>query len=165
MQKEKKIQYSNYKYEAYKKLNKLFLNKLKQLGITGTESVLLDFQIEYYIPSNRYRVVVFYGEWGIICTIPYTDSDEYTISIEIGRGGSCYVGNNFSNKMESYLKELLKYKLPDTVEIVRFYANNSQISYSYMTRSYMELERGRSGYPEKEKPKHLEKGKSKFYAG
>jgi len=33
MQKEKKIQYSNYKYEAYKKLNKLFLNKLKQLGI------------------------------------------------------------------------------------------------------------------------------------
>lgn len=50
--------------------------------------------------------------------------------------------------MESYLKELLKYKLPDTVEIVRFYANNSQISYSYMTRSYMELERGRSGYPE-----------------
>jgi len=134
MQKEKKIQYSNYKYEAYKKLNKLFLNKLKQLGITETESVLLDFQIEYYIPSNRYRVVVFYGERGIICTIPYTDSGDYTISLEIGRGGSCYVGNNFSNKMESYLKELLKYKLPDTVEIVRF---------------YVELERARSGYPEK----------------
>lgn len=148
MQKEKKIQYSNYKYEAYKKLNKLFLNKLKQLGITGTESVLLDFQIEYYIPSNRYRVVVFYGERGIICTIPYTDSDEYTISVEIGSVGCCYVGDNFSNKMESYLKELLKYKLPDTVEIVRFYANNNQISYSYMTRSYMELERARSGYPE-----------------
>lgn len=67
--------------------------------------------------------------------------------------------------MESYLKELLKYKLPDTVEIVRFYANNNQISYSYMTSSYIELERGRSGYPEKDKSKHLEKGKSKFYAG
>lgn len=55
MHKEKKIKYPTYKYEAYKKLNNLFLNKLKQLGITGTESVLLDFQIEYYIPSNRYR--------------------------------------------------------------------------------------------------------------
>ena len=51
--------------------------------------------------------------------------------------------------MESYLKELLKYKLPDTAEIVRFYANNNQISYSYMTSGYIELERGRSGYPEK----------------
>lgn len=145
MQKEKKIKYPIYKCEAYKKLNNLFLNKLKQLGITGTESVLLDFQIEYYIPSNRYRVVVFYGERGIICTIPYTDSDEYTVSVGIGSGGCCYVGDNFSNKMESYLKELLKYKLPDTVEIVRFYANNNQISYSYMTSSYIELERGRSG--------------------
>ena len=43
MQKEKKIKYPTYKYEAYKKLNKLFLDKLKQLGITGTESVFLDF--------------------------------------------------------------------------------------------------------------------------
>lgn len=107
MQKEKKIKYPKYKYEAYKKLNKLFLDWFqKSHGTEVNGSVRLHFEISHYVSSNRYSVRASYNGRQI-CLVTYRSAEDCDIFTEIGRVGYQYLEHDFSSKMVSYLKQLL----------------------------------------------------------
>lgn len=165
MQKEKKIKYPLYKYEAYKNLNKLFLDWLQRShGIEVNGSVQLHFEISHYVSSNSYSVRASYNGYQI-CLVTYKSAEDCDIFTEIGQIGYQSLEHDFSSKMVSYLKQLLKYKLQENVEYFYFYADYFRIAYTSKDKNCEIIENARSGQPEKGKSKHLEKGKSKFYAG
>lgn len=157
MQKEKKIKYPIYKYEAYKNLNKLFLDWLqKSHGTEVNGSVRLHFEISHYVSSNRYSIRASYNGRQI-CLVTYKSAEDCNIFTEIGQIGNQYLEHDFSSKMVSYLKQLLKYKLQENVEYFYFYADYFCIAYTSKDKNCEIIENARSGQPEK--------GKSKFYAG
>lgn len=149
MQKEKKIKYPNYKYEAYKNLNKLFLDWLqKSHGTEVNGSVRLHFEISHYVSSNSYSIRASYNGYQI-CLVTYKSAEDCDIFTEIGQIGYQSLDRDFSSKMVSYLKQLLKYKLQENVEYVYFYADYYRIAYTRKDKNCKIIENARSGYPEK----------------
>lgn len=68
-----------------------------------------------------------------------------------------HLEHDFSSKMVSYLKQLLKYKLQENVEYFYFYADYFRIAYNSKDKNCEIIENARSGQPEK--------GGFSFYTG
>lgn len=150
MKKARKIKYSNYKHQAYKLLNKLFLEELLRRGgfmlPTGyrvRNSDNLEFKIMHNIPSKEYHIGVYLSGYVVCMVTAYaTTSNWFYVS-----SGSLYptdVDPVFVKKVLTPVKELMKYSLPENVVTVKFYADNDQIAYGRRDSSGKVIEAGRS---------------------
>lgn len=143
MQKEKQIQYSNYKYEAYKKLNKLFLDKLQELQKLGARDVTglnLEFEIIHYVSENKYDIRV-RCDYGSVCAIPYSGNETPTLYLfnEHGIVHRC-MENEFCAKVFVQAEKLLKTCLRENVWRIKFYISDNYISYTSISGYYSIIE-------------------------
>ena len=143
MQKEKQIQYSNYKYEAYKKLNKLFLDKLQELQKLGARDVTglhLEFEIIHYIPENKYDIRV-RCDYGSVCAIPRSENETPTLYLfnEHGIVHRC-MENEFCAKVFVQAEKLLKTCLRENVWRIKFYISDNYIRYTSISGYYSIIE-------------------------
>ena len=136
MQKEKKIRYSNYKYEAYKRLNKLVLEQLQEPNIFRlpnghviTSSDSLEFKIQYDVPENRYRIDGYFLGFSV-CSLFYLANESRQISAVMQYPKYPDVGDDFFKKILSPIKKLMKYSLQGDVVSVKFHADGNCICYS-----------------------------------
>ena len=151
MEKVRKIKYSNYKYQAYKLLNKLFLEKIQERGgfmlptghrVRGSD--MLEFKIKHNIPSNELRVEVYLSGY-VVCMVVVNSSGYFWYYVS---GGSLYpndLDSAFVKKILTPVKELMKYSLPENIVTVNFYADNNQIAYGRLDGKGTVIESGRSG--------------------
>ena len=144
MEKARKIKYSNYKHQAYKLLNKLFLEELKRRDVFII-SENLEFKIKHFIPSKEYRIEVYKSGYVVCMVTSYANTSNWFYVHE----NSLYptdVDPAFIKKVLTPVKELLKYSLQENVVTVNFYVDNNQIAYGRLDGKGMVIESGRSGY-------------------
>ena len=147
----KKIKYSNYKYEAYKRLNRLVLGQMEEIvtssvpkGYVVTSPDNLEFQTQYDVPENRYRIEGFY-ERHPICSLFCIDEPSSFHAV-MKSPNYPKVGDDFFKKLLPLIKKLMKYSLQENVTSVKLYVNDSQIYYSRLNSRGRVIESGNSGY-------------------
>lgn len=155
MEKVRKIKYSNYKYQAYKLLNKLVLEELKRRDTSVNKdstktigSIFLTFKIVNYVKSGWYDIEVsFLGS--IVCMIRIQKDDLCWFQ----RSGSSLVPTNLGRDLAKRLltpsKEILKYSLQDNVYRVVFWVSNNQMTYVRYDAKENVVEAAQTGYYER----------------
>ena len=154
MQKEKKIRHSNYKYEAYKRLNKLVLEQLQEPNIFRlpnghviTSSDSLEFKIQYDVPENRYRIEGFYERYPICSLFCIDEPSSFHAVMKFPNYPK--VSGDFFEKILSPIKKLMNYSLQENVTSVKLYVNDSQIYYNCFNSKGRVVESGESRYGER----------------
>lgn len=147
----KKIKYSNYKYEAYKRLNKLVLGQMEEIvksrlpkGYVVTSPNNLEFQIQYDVPENRYRIEGFYERYPICSLFCIDEPSSFHAVMKFPNYPK--VGDDFFKKLLPLIKKLMKYSLQENVASVKLYVDDSQIYYSRLNSRGRVIESGNSGY-------------------
>lgn len=150
MEKVRKIKYSNYKHQAYKLLNKLFLEEIHRRGgfmlPTGyrvRNSDNLEFKIKHNLPSKEYRIEVYLSGYVVCMVTAYATTSNWFYA----SSGSLYptdVDPVFVKKVLTPVKELMKYSLPENVVTVNFYADDNHIAYGRLDGRGKVIEAGRS---------------------
>lgn len=141
MEKARKIKYSNYKHQAYKLLNKLFLEELKKRDVF-ISSENLEFKIKHFIPSKEYRIGVYKSGYVVCMVTSYANTSNWFYV----HGNSLYptdIDPAFVKKVLTPVKELMKYSLPENVVTVNFYADDNQIAYGRLDGRGKVIEAGR----------------------
>lgn len=147
MEKVRKIKYSNYKYSAYKLLNKLFLEEMKRWDLFMSPENL-EFKIKHFIPSKEYRIEVYKSGYVVCMVTAYATTSNWFYVHE----NSLYptdVDPAFVKKVLTPIKELMKYSLQKDVVTVNFYADNNQIAYGRLDGKGNVIESGKSGFYER----------------
>lgn len=147
MEKARKIKYSNYKYSAYKLLNKLFLEEMKKHDLFMSPENL-EFKIKHFIPSKEYRIEVYKSGYVVCMVTSYANTSNWFYVHE----NSLYptdVDPAFIKKVLTPVKELLKYSLQENIVIVNFYVDNNQIAYGRLDGKGNVIESGKSGFYER----------------
>lgn len=139
----KLIKYPKYKHEAYKKLNKLFLDKLQELQKLGARDVTgfhLEFEIIHYVSENKYDIRV-RCDYGSVCAIPYSENETPTLYLfnEHGIVHRC-MENEFCAKVFVQAEKLLKTCLRENVWRIKFYISDNYISYTSISGYYSIIE-------------------------
>lgn len=148
MEKVRKIKYSNYKYQAYKLLNKLFLEEMKRRDLFMSPKNL-EFKIKHFIPSKEYRIEVYKSGYVVCMVTSYANTSNWFYV----HGNSLYptdVDPTFVKKILTPVKELLKYSLQENVVTVNFYVDDNQIAYGRLDGKGNVIESGKSGVLRKE---------------
>lgn len=147
----KKIKYSNYKYEAYKRLNKLVLEQMEEIvksrlpkGYVVTSPDNLEFQIQYDVPENRYRIEGFYERYPICSLFCIDEPNSFHAVMKFPNYPK--VSGDFFEKILSPIKKLMNYSLQENVTSVKLYVDDSQIYYSRLNSRGRVIESGNSGY-------------------
>lgn len=155
MEKVRKIKYSNYKYQAYKLLNKLVLGELKRRDNSINKnsrkevgSIYLTFKIVNYVKSGWYDIeVLFLGS--VVCMIRIQRGDICWFE----RSSNSLVPTNLDRDLAKRLltptKEILKYSLQDNVYRVILWVSNNQMTYVRYDDKENTVEAGKSGYYER----------------
>ena len=154
MQNEKKIKYSNYKYEAYKRLNKLVLEQMEEIvtsrlpkGYVVTSPNNLEFQIQYDVPENRYRIEGLYERCPICSLFCIDEPNSFHAVMKFPNYPK--VSGDFFEKILSPIKKLMNYSLQENVTSVKLYINDSQIYYNCFNSKVRVVESGESRYGER----------------
>lgn len=142
MKKARKIKYSNYKYQAYKLLNKLFLDEFKRRDLF-ISPVNLEFKIKHFIPSNEYRIKVYKSGY-VVCMVTSSATTSNWFYVHDKSLYPTDVDPAFVKKILTPVKELMKYSLPENVVTVNFYADDNQIAYGRLDGRGKVIEAGRS---------------------
>ena len=147
MEKVRKIKYSNYKYQAYKLLNKLFLEEMKRRDLFMSPENL-EFKIKHFIPSKEYRIEVYKSGYVVCMVTAYATTSNWFYV----HGNSLYptgIDPAFIKKVLTPVKELMKYSLQENVVTVNFYADNNQIAYGRLDGKGNVIESGKSEFYER----------------
>lgn len=150
----KKIKYSNYKYEAYKRLNKLVLEQMEEIvksrlpkGYVVTSPDNLEFQIQYDVPENRYRIEGFYERYPICSLICIDEPNSFHAVMKFPNYPK--VSGDFFEKILSPIKKLMNYSLQENVTSVKLYVNDSHIYCNCFNSKGRVVESGESRYGER----------------
>lgn len=147
----KLIKYPKYKHEAYKRLNKLVLEQMEEIvksrlprGYVVTSPDNLEFQIQYDVPENRYRIEGFY-KGHPLCSLFCIDEPSSFHAV-MKSPNYPKVSDDFFKKLLPLIKKLMKYSLQENVTSVKLYVDDSQIYYSRLNSRGRVIESGNSGY-------------------